>query len=99
MALVWAFDGTSPHGVQRLVEVPSFPPEDIAGGTEGPIYCFDRDGYYLNFQTQGIIACGTKGSGKSNPMALTIEQCGAEVLFCGGDGYHNPEAPGGAGND
>ena len=41
MALVWTFGGASTNGVQCLVEVPSFPPEDLAGGTESPTYyCF-----------------------------------------------------------
>jgi hypothetical protein len=97
MALVWTFDGTNSNGVQQLVEVPSFPPEDLGGGTEGPVYHFDANGYYLGFEAQGIIASGVQGSGKSSLAALAIEQCAIEILF-GGDGYQ-PEAPGGAGGD
>jgi hypothetical protein len=97
MALVWTFDGTNPNGVQQLVEIPSFPPEDLGGGTEGPVYHFDANGYYLGFEAQGIIASGVQGSGKSSLAALAIEQCAIEILF-GGDGYQ-PEAPGGAGGD
>jgi hypothetical protein len=93
VALVWTFDGTNPNGVQQLVEVPSFPPEDLGGGTESPIYYFDPNGYCLGFVTPGV-----QGSGKSNLVALTIEQCGAEVLL-GGDGCLPIEAPGGAGGD
>jgi hypothetical protein len=40
MALVWTFDGTNPHGVQQLVEVPSFGgdgchPIEAPGGAGG----------------------------------------------------------------